>query len=602
MKIIYKFKRVLTFFVLCCILCTVFFSNHSYLVFASSSNDAFHNAIDPTLWGEGLSWDECSAEQKEYRAKQLAGMYVNDIARAACSVLGGVAGQNLYDLVFNSTVKGRAIAQGYTTETEYLMRNAGLGYLFDTEDPTNLPTHLDNVTFSADLLNTLQQAIKDANEANSDIVNCLVYDVNDPTSILYVYYRDPVDWDDSWKGYVLAKQNFIKSKLKYNWPTWCASAYVEDGNNSANRLCIHWVEAPMSDFVYYLTSVKKSDFGYHGPGIMRRKDNNSFTVNYAYLEDPSGAVIYSSSKEVTSVNLPDILKTPAQYGTRSYIYYGTNGNLVGLYYNQSTFGFYRSAGHMSSAMTYGPSLPPFIQSSGAANTVYDSSVTITGDQIKNYDYSTVINNIGDTTGMNAEELQQRIDEVMGELGAIGGTAEDISHNTELQVSVLHKILDKLDDIYDKIGSGGGGVISDIADFVHWSELQLKLDAIIANLTSIRNDVDDISDNQSDMDALLNKLDQESQGLANKAKSKFPFCIPWDMLILYKSLEAMPQVPTFNWTLTIPSWGIEEEFTIDLSKFEIVAKISRYFFDIIFFMALCKLGLSMSGYSFSIEKT
>lgn len=577
-------------------------------MFASSSNDAFHNVIDPTLWGEGLSWDECSAEQKEYRAKQLAGMYVNDIARAACSVLGGVAGQNLYDLVFNSTVKGRAIAQGYTTETEYLMRNAGLGYLFDTEDPTNLPTHLDNVTFSADLLNTLQQAIKDANEANSDFVNCIVMNPDNWRFFYSSGYNENLVYDNltsSVKGYILNKSNFVKSKIRYNWLTFrdirtldLYYPYSSSGVNHGNYNVYSWVESPMSDFVFYLTSDPKT-YSNNSIGIsgkyanccIRRKDNQPFTVKYKSFvynyETCANEFTDEYSYETSSINLSSTFSLKDQYG---------------LFYNGSTFGFYRSAGHMSSAMTYGPSLPPFIQSSGAANTVYDSSVTITGDQIKNYDYSTVINNIGDTTGMNAEELQQRIDEVMGELGAIGGTAEDISHNTELQVSVLHKILDKLDDIYDKIGSGGGGVISDIADFVHWSELQLKLDAIIANLTSIRKDVDDISDNQSDMDALLNKLDQESQGLANKAKSKFPFCIPWDMLILYKSLEAMPQVPTFNWTLTIPSWGIEEEFTIDLSKFEIVAKISRYFFDIIFFMALCKLGLSMSGYSFSIEKT
>ncbi len=59
-------------------------------------------------------------------------------------------------------------------------------------------------------------------------------------------------------------------------------------------------------------------------------------------------------------------------------------------------------------------------------------------------------------------------------------------------------------------------------------------------------------------------------------SKFPFCIPYDLINLISVFEAEPVTPKFEIPFVFEKWGINESITIDLSIFDNIAKIFRTF--------------------------
>lgn len=604
-------KRIISIFLSIMVCFLSFYFVCPVDVLAAGNNKRFNwETMDRDKWGPGKSYEECTEAEKSYRNSQLWGQFFNDISKGALYILNlacpgvGNLAADAFSGLESYLVRFGAIRSGATTYKEYLIRQAGLGYLLDKDFGDNMPTPGNlEMNFSPDLLNYIQGYVNEVKENETGVVTAFCIQPTTQSAICSSTHASISDayYISMYMKDIINTHGFcIYNQYRNGSGNWCHSVIYFDGGIND-----YYLYGRNGSLVSYTGSNERSD-----NVCIRSKDGESFNC---YIKEFNFLGKLSKDKPLITVECNGVYSGHTQsdgpYVNGGVVYNHPfncpiSSNYIGCYFVTSYdhFQMYKSAGWVDTTKDFGAVIPSIIQATNAIKE-WTESQTVTGNDIINYyntyDYSRIINEIGDTSNFDQQELQNKIDEIFARLQESIEHGNDISEESN---SWLSKIYDKLKDIEDKIGSGGGGVISDIADFVHWSELQLKLDAIIANLTSIRKDVDDISDNQSDMDALLNKLDQESQGLANKAKSKFPFCIPWDMLILYKSLEAMPQVPTFNWTLTIPSWGIEEEFTIDLSNFEIVAKISRYFFDIIFFMALCKLGLSMSGYSFSIEKT
>ena len=70
-----------------------------------------------------------------------------------------------------------------------------------------------------------------------------------------------------------------------------------------------------------------------------------------------------------------------------------------------------------------------------------------------------------------------------------------------------------------------------------------------------------------------------------ATKKFPFSIPFDFAKGVKMLLAPAAVPEFDYTFSFPRLGINETIHIDLSEFDGVAKISRWFFSALFVIFL-----------------
>lgn len=56
--------------------------------------------------------------------------------------------------------------------------------------------------------------------------------------------------------------------------------------------------------------------------------------------------------------------------------------------------------------------------------------------------------------------------------------------------------------------------------------------------------------------------------------KFPFCIPWDVVDVFRCLSAEPEAPVFKLNFYIPSMHIDEEVVLDLAPFAPVARTGR----------------------------
>lgn len=71
-------------------------------------------------------------------------------------------------------------------------------------------------------------------------------------------------------------------------------------------------------------------------------------------------------------------------------------------------------------------------------------------------------------------------------------------------------------------------------------------------------------------------DREDLELPAIITNKFPFSIPWDVKRAINCLISPPEVPKFVLPFRIDSIGINEQIEIDLSDFEVVAVICRWF--------------------------
>lgn len=78
------------------------------------------------------------------------------------------------------------------------------------------------------------------------------------------------------------------------------------------------------------------------------------------------------------------------------------------------------------------------------------------------------------------------------------------------------------------------------------------------------------------------------------KEKFPFCLPWDLYNVFANLVAEPEAPVFKFPFVFERLGIDYEFTIDLSQFDDLARVSRFFTSITFIVALISISRKMVG--------
>ncbi|MGO5112969.1 hypothetical protein ACTQ3M_08875 [Oscillospiraceae bacterium LCP25S3_E10] len=78
------------------------------------------------------------------------------------------------------------------------------------------------------------------------------------------------------------------------------------------------------------------------------------------------------------------------------------------------------------------------------------------------------------------------------------------------------------------------------------------------------------------------------------KNKFPFCLPWDLYSLFVSLNATPKAPKFTIPFKNERLNIDYEITIDISDYEMFAKLSRASLSVVFVVALILLSRKLIG--------
>ena len=78
------------------------------------------------------------------------------------------------------------------------------------------------------------------------------------------------------------------------------------------------------------------------------------------------------------------------------------------------------------------------------------------------------------------------------------------------------------------------------------------------------------------------------------KEKFPFCLPWDLYNLFVGMSATAEAPKFTIPYKNEMLGIEENYTLDLSRFDDAAKVIRFFVGAGFVMALILISRKLTG--------
>ncbi|MBK5263298.1 MAG: hypothetical protein JJE17_12145 [Peptostreptococcaceae bacterium] len=87
------------------------------------------------------------------------------------------------------------------------------------------------------------------------------------------------------------------------------------------------------------------------------------------------------------------------------------------------------------------------------------------------------------------------------------------------------------------------------------------------------------------DATTGNVDLDMVKLPLTLKDKFPFCIPFDFMKGIGLLRGNPVAPVFDFPFVIQSLGIHEHFLIDLSIFDTLASVLRWFLSLLFTIML-----------------
>lgn len=193
-----------------------------------------------------------------------------------------------------------------------------------------------------------------------------------------------------------------------------------------------------------------------------------------------------------------------------------------------------------------------------------------GDEPGGNDYSSLLSSIKDILKNIDKNVKTILDNFVDSItnqGKLFTLFKDFS---------FQKLLDTIKDSGGSSGSGGSGssVVGDVIE-TFLSELLEK-----------------VENGEDTVDGVVSDLAGAFSGVAEVSKTKFPFCLPWDVMAIFGVLSAPPAVPYFKLPLEIKSIGFKYELVLDLSEFQTLSDLSRNFFVIIFAMVLVRLTLLM----------
>ncbi len=566
--------------------------------------------VNGDLYGRGKYWDELTTEQKMYRAVDTYAYWANRIDTVLCdsakvvykkAVGDNSAANTLISKMRSDKAHDLAVLWQAETVDEALIRKAGLGDLIDSKDfvpSTDLEkveganvvkqaADVTRITLDSELRNMFQDFLNSQLDGKKVIYGCTpdnrqnweMYRLEDPENNDNSYYR-----------------NFAKTEVNEHGFVWnCKS-----GDNKF--LC--YLDGNIQD--YYVYVLKTSSHSAYGSG---GSSGPSFSYNQYLLgfKSKSGEPFYMNYVNMTAalkgnyvVNTIKSSETGVFNTGGSFPCYGYDQKYIkdcmlqysdGMRWpeilsfknNSGIFIAFDGWGSLSSEQQFGPQEPLFIQDP-RANVYHNESYIGSYDDSHHYNYNYFISQVdNDPSALTDEKIMELFDR----LDDISDHTENIDYQTEESNSWLKKIYNKLDDIYEKIGSGGSSIWDGVTDFIHWTDLSVKLDAIIAllGIQTVSDWVDDITDKGADIVDI-------GTDIGEQLVLKFPFCIPWDIMAILNTLEALPETPVFEVPFKIQSWGIDTTFTLDLSEFETLSQISKWFFDVLYGIAITKLTLKI----------
>lgn len=165
------------------------------------------------------------------------------------------------------------------------------------------------------------------------------------------------------------------------------------------------------------------------------------------------------------------------------------------------------------------------------------------------------------------------------------------------VSLLQKILDKLQEIKwaiagDAVTGGLGDLLSVALDKITDLADSVK-DTAVSIVPEIKDMVSDVIDGTEEtIGKMVGNVGTSMRPVGDKMKTKFPFSIPWDIAAVVSSMAATPETPVFEIPIVFERYDIDYTFTLDMSDFEVISKISRLFLSLTFVLFLTKLTVQV----------
>ena len=197
-----------------------------------------------------------------------------------------------------------------------------------------------------------------------------------------------------------------------------------------------------------------------------------------------------------------------------------------------------------------------------------------------------------------EELRKNPGTGSGEGSGSGNVTVDIDLSTTN--NWLSKIYTRLGDILDKMQEGIQTRLDEISDTLKKIKGWTIADTVVDAADAVADWLDFIKDMFSDVDSGVSAISSTMGDAANLMKTKFPFCIPWDVYYLLNFLAEEPQTPVFRLPIKLESYGIEEYIEVDMSRFSALSTLSRTILTVIYCYAL--LNLTMKIFPLAKEET
>lgn len=164
------------------------------------------------------------------------------------------------------------------------------------------------------------------------------------------------------------------------------------------------------------------------------------------------------------------------------------------------------------------------------------------DRVIDWDKQDTIPGTGDTT-IDLTNTNERLDKILEKLGQLVGSVEGIDALTDTQ----------LRDILDELELEGANALT------------------VEQVRELMNERDKAQGVELEHELDLKKYEVDS-GIINK----FPFCIPFDLVRVIKKMDSAATAPRFEFPFKFQRLGINETIVLDLSQFEKVAVVVRWF--------------------------
>lgn len=252
----------------------------------------------------------------------------------------------------------------------------------------------------------------------------------------------------------------------------------------------------------------------------------------------------------------------------------------------------------------------------------DLSVSIDDLQKTVDDLQKVIDQLLGQIGDNAsekeiEELLKKILEAIqnqpGGGGGIGGGDVNVDIDLSGTNTLLSKILAKVTQIFEKMDAA----VED-AGSAAMTKIQESLDEIIVQLKKIKHwtiadTVIDAADAVADWaDLILGILKDAEEGAGSAVAAiagtvgdsvdmmaqKFPFSVPWDILLFVSLLSAEPQMPyfeiPFNVELSMLDITIDYTMKLDFSQLQWLSDLSRLLLSMTYAVGLLKMTAGITS--------